>query len=161
MKLEKPQKKHKEMYLLLLKDWKNIEESPWALFKWNNFDDFLLETKNFAINSPTGVNSDLFFLINWEKILWAIDIRHSINSKRLIESWWHIWYWIAPKFRKKWYATKMLELALIEAKKIWLKKVLITCNLDNIGSIKVIEKNWGIFERFTKDWKMNRFWIEL
>jgi len=55
----------------------------------------------------------------------------------------------------------MLELWLVEAKKIWLKKVLLTCDLDNIGSKKVIEKNWGVFERLTKNWSKKRFWIKL
>lgn len=55
----------------------------------------------------------------------------------------------------------MLELWLIEAKELWLNKILITCDIDNIASKKVIEKNWWVFERLTNDWKMNRFWIEL
>lgn len=57
----------------------------------------------------------------------------------------------------------MLALALEEAKKLGLEKVLITCHDVNIGSCRVIEKNGGIFERYTeKDGeKMRRYWITL
>jgi len=55
----------------------------------------------------------------------------------------------------------MLKLALIEAKKLWLKKVLITCYISNIWSNKTILNNLWIFERITKDWLDNRYWIEL
>ena len=40
----------------------------------------------------------------------------------------------------------MLELALKEAKKIGLSKVLITCDDDNIGSARVMEKNGFILQ---------------
>ena len=35
----------------------------------------------------------------------------------------------------------MLELSLMEAKKIGLSKILITCDDDNVGSARVMEKN--------------------
>lgn len=165
LKLEFPNINHKENYEKLIKDWweiENLEEiSPWRLFSWNNFEDFLENIINDIDNSELWVNAHLFLLVENNKILWAIQIRHHINHQNLIEKWWHIWYWIAPQYRRKWYATKMLELWLIEAKKLWLSKVLITCDIDNIGSKKVILKNWWVFERLTSDWKMNRFWIDL
>ena len=166
LKLKFPNIKHKEKYEKLIEYWWKIEDtdkiSPWALFYWENFNEFLNKIEEVKNNPPKWyTNSSLFFLIENDKILWWIDIRHDIKAPILNEKWWHIWYWIAPKFRKKWYATKMLELWLIEAKNIWLDKALITCDIDNIGSKKVIEKNWWIFERLTNDWKMNRYWIKL
>lgn len=164
LKLEFPSEKHEKMYNILIKEWRdkeNIENTaPWALFRWENFNDFLQQINQLTINPPNWyTKSTLFFLILENKILWAIDVRHNINSPSLKEEWWHIWYWIAPKFRKKWYATKMLGLWLIEAKNIWLEKVFITCDIDNIWSNKVILSNWGIFERLTKDWTKNRYWV--
>ncbi len=107
----------------------------------------------------------MYFMIDDEvknEIIWVIQIRHSINHPNLIEDWWHIWYWIAPKYRKKWYWSKMLKLALEKVKELWLdiEKVLITCNHDNIGSAKVIENNGWIYERTTEIWK-KRYWISL
>jgi len=165
MKLELPNKKHKKSYENLITEWNEFENtnktSPWNLFNWNNFDEFLNESHNYITNSPTWVNSTLFFLIDNNEIIWAIDIRHNINHPVLNETWWHIWYWIVPKFRKQWYASKMLELWLMEAKNLWIDKVLLICNINNIASNKIIQKNWWIFERKSQDWKMNRYWIKL
>jgi predicted acetyltransferase len=55
----------------------------------------------------------------------------------------------------------MLELWLIEAKKLWIQKALLTCDIDNIWSNKVILKNGWVFERVTIDGTVNRYWIEL
>ncbi len=46
----------------------------------------------------------------------------------------------------KGYGTHMLEMALKEAKKIGLTKVLITCDDDNIGSAKVMENNGFVLQ---------------
>lgn len=164
MKLEKPNIKHKESYEKLIIEWIDFEDinetSPWALFYWNNFEEFLIEVENYKINPPSWFSkSSLFLLMNNSDIIWAVDIRHTLNSDFLKEKWWHIWYWIRPKYRKQWYATKMLELWLIETKKLWIERVLITCLIDNIGSNKVIKNNWWIFERISNCWNMNRYWV--
>lgn len=166
LKLEFPGKNHKLVYEKLLKEWWEFEKtptSPWKLFVWNNFEEFLNIIIKDLTNNENWVNSHLFFLVDDEikdDIIWAIQIRHHINHPNLVEKWWHIWYWIAPKFRWKWYASIMLKLWLIEAKKLWIKDVLLTCDIKNIPSNKVIQKNWWIFERKTKDWEANRYWIK-
>jgi predicted acetyltransferase len=147
----------------LIKQWGEVESiptSPWILFEWDNFEEFLRIIEKDIYNSP-WVNAHFFFLSDGKEIVWAIQIRHHINHPNLIEKWWHIWYWIAPKFRRKWYWTKILELWLIEAKKLWIKRVMIWCNPNNIWSNKIIKSNWGIFERVTKCWEGNRYWVEL
>lgn len=57
----------------------------------------------------------------------------------------------------------MLRLGLIEAQKLGLQKVLLTCLVPNVASAKVIEKNGGVFERMgEKDGIMRkRYWITL
>jgi len=165
MRLEIPNKGHKKNYEELVSEWKEYEDisdiAPWALFYWENFEDFLTTIEEYKTNSPTGVNSSLFFLLDNDYIVWAIDIRHTIDSPILKEIWGHIWYGISPKYRKKWYATKILELWLIETKKLWIKEVLMTCTVDNIASIKVIEKNLWVFERKSKFGNFNRYLINL
>ncbi len=164
LKLEFPNISHKLEYENLLEDWRSAEDiptSPWKLFAWESFEEFLEIIQEDITNNSNWVNSHLFFLIENQEILWAIHIRHNINHPNLIEKWGHIWYGIAPKFRQKWYATKMLELALWEAKKLWIHRALITCNIENIWSNKVIQKNGWVFERVTSDGTANRYWIEL
>lgn len=77
----------------------------------------------------------------------------------------HIGYSIAPSRRRQGLGTIMLELALIEAKRFGLERVLVTCTDDNIASAGVIEKNGGILEDKRVDpgdQKLTRrYWITL
>ena len=167
MKLELPWLHHKKSYENLIKEWSKIENleniSPWVLFCWNNFNEFLEKTEELRLSDVDWfTQSYLYFLVNENnEIVGWIDIRVNIKNSYLSERWWHIWYWIVPKFRKKWYATKMLEMWLIKAKNLWIHNVLITCSKDNIWSNKVILNNWWVFERETNCWIANRYWIEL
>ena len=63
--------------------------------------------------------------------------------------------------------TKMLAMALNKARQMGHYKVLITCDIDNYGSAKVIENNGGVFENIVdnvidgKTIKTKRYWINL
>jgi hypothetical protein len=58
----------------------------------------------------------------------------------------HIGDGIRPSERRKGYATAMIGLALKEAKKLGIRRVLMVCDKDNIGSAKSIINNGGILE---------------
>ena len=59
----------------------------------------------------------------------------------------HIGYVVVPEFRRQGHATAILHLALQFAHDtLGLDLVLLTCDDDNIGSIKTIEKNGGVLE---------------
>ena len=85
-------------------------------------------------------------------------LRHQL-TEQLREHGGHIGYGIRASERGKGYATKMLELTLIEAKKLGINEVLITCNPDNIASQKVVLKNKGVLEKKTED--SYYYWIDL
>ncbi len=57
-----------------------------------------------------------------------------------------------------------MKLVLEKVRDIGLKKVLVTCRNDNIGSTKVIESNGGIYENDYYDKSLGkvyrRYWIE-
>jgi len=59
----------------------------------------------------------------------------------------------------------VLKLALEEIRVYGIKNILITCDEDNIGSRKIIEKNGGYYEKtfFDKSEQKNvrRYWINL
>lgn len=61
------------------------------------------------------------------------------------------------------FGNKILEQALSEAKKLGIKKVLLTCDDDNIGSAKIIEGNGGVLEnKIDVEGKTKRrYWIEI
>ena len=168
MILTRPNSSHKESYEAMIQEWQKHEEiptSPSALFRGKNFEEFLEFSDAEPECSEVGkVPATLFFALDaWGKILGAIHIRHSIDTPFLRESGGHIGYGIVPTERRKWYATEMLRLALIEARKIWLDRVMLGCYDDNIGSIRTIENNGGIIERYTehKGKKSRVYWITL
>lgn len=162
MKLEFPDTHHEEWYAHLLSDFNKWEDhAPSRLWQADSYTEFLVKIHGDVIYNENWVNSHLFFWVVDNRVVWSIQIRHSIDHPNLIENGWHIGYGIWKSYRRKGYASKMLGLALEESKKIWLQKVLITCNLDNKWSIGVIENNWWVFERLSKDWTKRRYWIIL
>lgn len=77
--------------------------------------------------------------------LGRISIRHHLNE-HLREIGGHIGYDIRPSARRQGHATAMLAAALPRAAELGIEKALITCDADNTGSRKVIERNGGVFE---------------
>jgi len=77
-------------------------------------------------------------------LLGGVRLRHRLNRK-LREDGGHIGYDIRPSRRGKGYATKMLAMALDEARTRGLTWVLITVAGSNRASIRVVEKNGGRF----------------
>ena len=97
-----------------------------------------------------------------ERIVGMIDLRHRLNDF-LEKIGGHIGYSVRPDERRKGYAKAMLRLALAEAKKRDIPRVLITCDDDNIGSARTIEANGGTLECIA-NWNgeiIRRYWIEL
>ena len=168
LRLEFPNESHKAQWEEMFEEWRKYESiptSPWLLFKGENFEEFLdyvQHTSQWGYNGKT--QSTLYFWIVGDKIIWAIDIRHNIIHPSLRDYSGHIGYWVRPSERGKWYATQMLALWLIEAKKLWIEKVLISCHPDNPVSQKVILKNGWVYEKTVCDekwWEYMRHWIEL
>ncbi len=91
-----------------------------------------------------------------------IDIRHRLNDY-LMNFGGHIGYSVIKQHRRKGLATSMLSLALLECKKLNLSKVLVTCNIENIGSARTIIKNNGILENEIFEGKqvVQRYWISI
>lgn len=97
-------------------------------------------------------------------ILGSCRLRHRL-SRALTHEGGHIGYDIRPKERGKGYGTLQLRLVLEKAAGMGLRKVLVTCDTDNLASTRVIEKNGGVLENrvvshVTRK-KVNRYWIEI
>jgi predicted acetyltransferase len=56
----------------------------------------------------------------------------------------HVGYDVRPSRRRRGYGTVLLRFALIEARALGIERVRITCDDDNLGSIRVIERNGGV-----------------
>jgi predicted acetyltransferase len=86
--------------------------------------------------------TDFFLLHNHTTIVGRSALRHWLTPT-LRNIGGHIGYRIRPAERRKGYGTLLLAWTLAEAGKLGLKRVLLTCDSDNIGSRKIIERNGG------------------
>jgi len=127
----------------------------------------VLEEQRRGINlpSPTHVASTFLFAFVGERIVGRVSIRHSLNNF-LLRVGGHIGYVVVPEFRRRGYATLMLRQSLqIARHELEIRRVLVTCDDDNVGSIRTIEKCGGVLENIVDgvdlDKPKRRYWIEL
>lgn len=131
-----------------------------------DFPAFLAHLRRFeppAVPPQGFVNSEALWLVEGETYLGRVSIRHTLNQ-RLREFGGHIGYEIRPSERRKGYATLALRLALERARDLGLERALVTCDVDNLGSRRVIEANGGELEgEFLvlefHDRPIRRYWI--
>ena len=114
---------------------------------------------------PKGLVPSSTYLAVREKdnyIVGMIDIRHYLNEY-LTQVGGNIGYGVRKSERNKGYAKQMLKLALEKCKDLKIKKVLITCDEDNIASEKVILSANAKLEdiRNVDGENKKRFWIDL
>jgi predicted acetyltransferase len=83
-----------------------------------------------------------YWLVDGGEILGIVRIRPRLTPK-VERNDGHIGYDVAPAHRRKGYGTQLLRMALTEARKLGLERVIVTCAVTNIGSRAVIEKCGG------------------
>jgi predicted acetyltransferase/8-oxo-dGTP pyrophosphatase MutT (NUDIX family) len=92
------------------------------------------------------VSGTYLWLVIKNEYIGEISIRHELTPA-LLRFGGNIGYRIRRDKRKMGYGVKMLGLTLSYIKEVLgYQQVLITCDDDNIGSIKVIERNGGILQ---------------
>lgn len=93
------------------------------------------------------VVTDTFFAVRKhdDKIIGMIDLRHTLNE--FLKDFGNCGYSVRPSERKKGYATEMLHQLIEVAKEVGMTELQISVEKTNVGSIKVIEKNGGVYER--------------
>ena len=125
----------------------------------------VLDERERGLNLPPGhVPSTFLFVFKEDRIIGRVAIRHRLNDL-LLRVGGHIGYVIVPEFRRRGYATASLRLALdFACDRLGYDRVLVTCDDDNIGSIKTIENNGGILEDVVSgsdlDKPKRRYWID-
>ena len=150
----------------------SLKESPLingsaGLNRFSSIEDWLEELKKRSSEAtvPEGLVPSSTYLGVREKdnyIVGMIDIRHYLNEY-LTQVGGNIGYGVRKTEKNKGYAKQMLKLALEKCKELKIKKVLITCDEDNIASEKVILSANAKFEdiRNIDGENKKRFWIDL
>lgn len=172
IRLVAPNKYYTESYLEACKEFKKIgitdyfhDPDLYDLWKDDYVEKFENESK--GIKLPEGwVEATTFWLLDGEEFVGRGQIRHRLNEN-LERFGGHIGYGIRHSKWNKGYGTKLLQLLLLEAKKLGINRALITCDDKNIGSINVIERNGGIMQDKIVD-KIDgniritrRYWIKI
>ena len=80
------------------------------------------------------------------KIVGSINIRWDLNDA-MLRFGGHIGYGIRPTERRKGYNKINLYLGMIEAKKLGLEKVMLDCDVNNLGSDRTLKALGGKLER--------------
>lgn len=172
LKLVFPTEEYKEQVEEYLKEhWANGEielNGDGGLDKIKDFDNWLVKIRK-DLKEETiekgRVPSTLFLAVRKKdnKVVGMLQIRHYLIES-LLKNGGHIGDGVRPSERKKGYATEMIRLALEECKKLGIKRVLMVCFKDNIGSKKSILNNGGILENEipAENGKIDqRYWINL
>ena len=99
-----------------------------------------------------------------QKVVGITDLRHHIQHPVLGVWGGHIGYSVRPSERRKGYAKEMLRQNLENARRMGIKRVLITCVEENVASEKTIVANGGVFDHLVESTDgriFKRFWIRL
>lgn len=172
-KLVEPNIKHKEQAIEYINEFRKNNSSingVGGLDRYlNNYEEWLIKLENDKNRIPdeNKVPAETFFLIreNDNRIIGMINIRLVLNE-RLKKSSGNIGYSIRPSERRKGYNKINLYLGLLECKKHGLKKVMLDCDKDNLGSAKTIQALCGKLEKEYYDNKMYNcmvqvYWIDV
>ena len=126
----------------------------------------VLEEQERGVDVPENfVPSSLLFAFLGQRIVGRASIRHRLSEHRGYLNG-HIGYVVVPEFRRRGCATAILRLSLRFAReKLGLARVLVTCDDNNIGSMKTIEKCGGVLENIVAgpdlDVPKRRYWFEM
>ena len=159
MKLERPNVKYKTSFIAAVREFRvngngleDLRELELVDLE-NDFEAYVqsrFRWENPAMLEPGKVLQSEFWLVDNLEYIGRAKLRHELNDHLRVFGG-HIGYEIRPSRQRQGLGTLMLKLVLEKARAIGLKRVLITCDVENLGSRGVIEANGGVLvERFTK-----------
>lgn len=169
--LVRPSSRYKDSYVAALREFHQE-----GRYTYHNIDrirsdfDSLLADESARIHDENivayQVPETILWLVDDGEFIGRLELRHELNA-HLLEIGGHIGYSIRPGRRGEGYGNEILELGLEKACELGMKRVLLTCDPDNIPSKKIIEKNGGEYEnrvdveREGIEYHKLRYWIDV
>jgi predicted acetyltransferase len=129
---------------------------------FSGFVRSLLDRADPAKTPPARVPDTVLWLVDGDEYIGRVSIRHTLDDYLLLMRG-HIGYEIRPSRRCRGYGTRALALALPEARKLGLARVLLTCDPANTASRRTIERNGGRLENEieAEGETVRRYWIDI
>lgn len=167
--LEKPTIQHKEKVLQAVQPYREsgqVMHGSFGLVPFlhqNSYEAWLILLDEVEQGNLEGFNpANTFFIMEGEHLVGVINLRYTLDQD-MLQTGGHIGYSIQPECRGRGYATEALGLALQKMKRKGLQRVLVTCDVDNTASARVIEKCGGILDDIRSDDQgfFKRYWILL
>lgn len=122
----------------------------------------LLEDQRVGRNLPDGfVPSSFLAAVVDGELVGRVSIRFQLNEF-LASRGGHIGYGVIGEHRRRGFATEILRQALVVAADNGVSSALLTCDDDNVASIRVIEQCGGVLEGNDVDTSgvaFRRYWV--
>ncbi|WP_229072622.1 GNAT family N-acetyltransferase [Actinoplanes sp. DH11] len=102
------------------------------------------------------------WLVEGDRVLGTISLRHELNDF-LFRAGGHIGYGVRPSARRRGLASWALGEMLGVARGLGLERVMISCDVTNAVSARLIERHGGVFDdvRDSEIGTVKRYWIAL
>jgi predicted acetyltransferase len=164
--LRSPCPKLKEAFLRMAQEWREQGDDRYRPLL-EDFEAYLAEVRRFE--DPTTVPPDWvrcteFCLEVDGEIVGCSRLRFELNAV-LEQEGGHIGYDVRPSARCRGFGNLILRLVLPQARCAGIKRALITADADNYPSLRIIEKNGGVFAGEAVSVKsgkaVRRYWIDL
>lgn len=166
-----PSEEYLQSYLEACREFKKSgtelfgSHDPDAFDAWKDTLFPKFEQNRLGTGLPEGyVPCSAFWLVEEGAFVGLGSIRHRLTPA-LERFGGHIGYAIRPSRWNMGYGTLQLGLLLEEAAKLGIADALVTCDDDNVGSYRVIEKNGGVYQDTIENTiggqfrKTRRYWI--
>ncbi len=123
-----------------------------------------LDRAHHGVDLPPGmVRGCLLAAVAGDALVGRSSIRYELNDY-LATAGGHIGYGVVAGHRRRGHATEILRQSLVVARAEGVGRVLVTCDVDNVGSAAVIERCGGSFDGIVDDPeggpRKRRYWID-
>ncbi len=149
LKLIEPSADYEAEYLAMIAELSAINAMSYANYYEVAKQDFAAYLQRLQDDArgvdlaPGRVPQSTFWLLkDGQRIVGELRIRHYLNGF-LEHHGGHIGYAIRPTEWRKGYGKRQLALALPRARDLELARVMLTCDVENVASARIIEANGG------------------